>query len=175
MDIFKNLPYHSLLRMSFLPVFRWETQVFQREEKSFVNGNPSLSLRLFCYGLGSGQKAEKESFVFKSLSEEIPSLSGPGIMIIPRKEHTEKCSPRKLSKNSWRRSQKETEEYIKYYWEKLLLQNRSNLNLTPHTTVFHQFPYTLIFGRWLFLEIELALKIRSFKDQLIKFDVFLYL
>ena len=74
MDIFKNLPYHSLLRMSFLPVFRWETQVFQREEKSFVNGNPSLSLHLFCYGLGSGQKTEKSLSFLKVFQKNSKSF-----------------------------------------------------------------------------------------------------
>ena len=82
----------------------------------------------------------------------------------PRKEGKRKMLPHKLSKNSWRRSQKtikkmtnkKSKEFIKYYWEK---QNQAIWisHLTQQS--FINSPTTLIFGRWVkFLEIELALK-----------------
>ena len=143
----------------------------------------SFVLKPFCYGLAveKYQNGLFLSFVDPCLSEEEKSsLSFSQEWDLPTQERRKKknAPTQKLSKNSWRRSQKiiKNDKEEKRIYKVLLREAKSsNLNLTPHTTVFHQFPYTLIFGRWLFLEIELALKIRSFKDQLIKFDVFLYL
>lgn len=90
----------------------------------------------------------------------------------PRKEGNRKMLPhKKLSKNSWRRSQKiiKNDKEEKRIYKVLLREAKSsNLNLTPHTTVFHQFPYYS--HLWTMSRVpgnRTGIEIRSFKDQLI--------
>jgi len=50
------------------------------------------------------------------------------------------------------------------------IEEKSNLNLTPHTTVFHQFPIEAMIGPG----TELALKQYSVFQEINSFNVFLY-
>lgn len=127
----------------------------------------SFVLKPFCYGLAveKYQNGLFLSFVDPCLSEEEKSsLSFSQEWDLPTQERRKKknAPTQKLSKNSWRRSQKiikndkEEKEFIKYYWEK---QNQAIWisHLTQQS--FINSPTTLIYGRWVeFLEIELALK-----------------
>jgi len=68
-----------------------------------------------------------------------------------------------LSKNN----QKDDKQEIKRIYKVLLREAKSsNLNLTPHTTVFHQFPYYS--HLWTMSQVpgnRTGIEIRSFKDQ----------
>ena len=71
-----------------------------------------------------------------------------------------------LSKDN---NQKDDKQEIKRIYKVLLREAKSsNLNLTPHTTVFHQFPYYS--HLWTMSRVpgnRTGIEIRSFKDQLI--------
>jgi hypothetical protein len=92
---------------------------------------------------------------------------------LPTQERRKKknAPTQNLSKNSWRRSQKiiKNDKEEKRIYKVLLREAKSsNLNLTPHTTVFHQFPYYS--HLWTMSRVpgnRTGIEIRSFKDQLI--------
>jgi hypothetical protein len=136
----------------------------------------SFVLKPFCYGLAveKYQNGLFLSFVDPCLSEEEKSsLSFSQEWDLPTQERRKKknAPTQKLSKNSWRRSQKiiKNDKEEKRIYKVLLREAKSsNLNLTPHTTVFHQFPYYS--HLWTMSRVpgnRTGIEIRSFKDQLI--------
>ena len=136
----------------------------------------SFVLKPFCYGLAveKYQNGLFLSFVDPCLSEEEKSsLSFSQEWDLPTQERrkkknapTQKIEQKfmaTLSKNNqkWQRR--------KRIYKVLLREAKSsNLNLTPHTTVFHQFPYYS--HLWTMSRVpgnRTGIEIRSFKDQLI--------
>lgn len=137
----------------------------------------SFVLKPFCYGLAVEKYQNGLFFVFRwPLSfrrRKIKSFILPGMRFAKTQERRKKknAPTQKLSKNSWRRSQKiiKNDKEEKRIYKVLLREAKSsNLNLTPHTTVFHQFPYYS--HLWTMSRVpgnRTGIEIRSFKDQLI--------
>ena len=178
--IIENLPtkitYSRCLSQLCLSLCK-KLKSFKEKKKSFVNENQVFRIKKpFWIWFGSGIIPEWFILVFRwPLSfrrRKIKSFILPGMRFAnPGKKEKEKCSHTKIEQKFMATLSKNNQKWQrrKRIYKVLLREAKSsNLNLTPHTTVFHQFPYYS--HLWTMSRVpgnRTGIEIRSFKDQLI--------